>query len=166
MHSRRTIEQSTANLPPVRLLCVLLPPTHRHLFNSTENKAELDRYRAECSAAYAQVFEQLPEEERDNRDARRELLQPLVDQYMENSTLVVDERKTKGGAKALMKKTLDPFLNEASKAGRSWLVLIHRRLEHGGLQAHRQSRLGIRSGPQQRRRQYVGRYSAIRGNEK
>ncbi|KAJ7192379.1 hypothetical protein GGX14DRAFT_578243 [Mycena pura] len=86
----------------------------KHGKPATKNKADLDRYRAECSAAYAEVFEQLPEEERDNRDARRELLQPLVDKYLENSTLVVDERKTKGGAKALMKKTLDPFLNEAT----------------------------------------------------
>ncbi|KAK7006737.1 hypothetical protein R3P38DRAFT_3366814 [Favolaschia claudopus] len=73
-------------------------------------------FKSRMRAEYKAEFEKLPEEERNDPEARRRLLQPIIDAHLENNTLVLDNRKANGGAQAILSKALRPFINMSTAA--------------------------------------------------
>ncbi|KAJ7226149.1 hypothetical protein GGX14DRAFT_556898 [Mycena pura] len=73
-------------------------------------------YKQQYNEAYEALFVDLPEEERTNDDARRSILQPWIDRFIDNRSLVLDDRKGSGRSKALLKKTIDPFIHQSMAA--------------------------------------------------
>ena len=82
-------------------------------------------YEQQYNAAYEALFEDLPEEDRNDDDARRPILQPWIDRFIDDRSLVLDDRKGNGRSKALLKGTIDPFINQVCVFGPSSRQLIH-----------------------------------------
>ncbi|KAJ7453453.1 hypothetical protein FB451DRAFT_1408852 [Mycena latifolia] len=83
-----------------------------------------DEYRQEISAAYAELFGDLPEEDRNNPDERRKCVKEVMDWYHEDSMALLDERKAGGNAHALMSKIVNPFIHQSTVAGSTYDVEV------------------------------------------
>ncbi|KAK7032695.1 hypothetical protein R3P38DRAFT_3264717 [Favolaschia claudopus] len=79
--------------------------------NPRQDHEHPSEFKARMRADYIAQFDQLPEEERSDPDARRRLLQPIIKAHLDNNMLVLDDRKSKGGAQALLSKALRSFIN-------------------------------------------------------
>ncbi|KAJ7474948.1 hypothetical protein FB451DRAFT_1397815 [Mycena latifolia] len=83
-----------------------------------------DEYHQEISAAYAELFANLPEEDRNNPDERRKCVKEVMDWYHENSMALLDKRKAGGNAHALMSKIVKPFIHQSTVAGSTYDVEV------------------------------------------
>ncbi|KAJ7477640.1 hypothetical protein FB451DRAFT_1396596 [Mycena latifolia] len=83
-----------------------------------------NEYRQELSAAYAELFVDLPEEDRNNPDEQRKCVKEVMEWYHENSMVLLDERKAGGNAHALMSKIVKPFIHQSTVAGSTYDVEV------------------------------------------
>ncbi|KAJ7238038.1 hypothetical protein B0H12DRAFT_1075408 [Mycena haematopus] len=76
--------------------------------------AEAKSYNAERLAGYRALFDSLSEDERNDPEARRRCVEPVMAWHREKTMQVVDNRKADGKGKALMDKAVAPLIHQAS----------------------------------------------------
>ena len=80
----------------------------------TGRAVDWNDYKAEMNEAYRALLDTLPEDERHDPEARRALFQPYIDAHLEASIAAYDNRKGGSRYKAVMRKTIQPFINQVS----------------------------------------------------
>lgn len=91
----------------------LVRPTN----TSTVSPEEKKIYHAERLAAYHALFESLSEDEKNDPEARRRCLAPIMEWYREKTLQVVDNRKADGKGKALLNKAVTPLIHQVRRSG-------------------------------------------------
>ncbi|KAJ7111623.1 hypothetical protein C8R43DRAFT_1139025 [Mycena crocata] len=74
----------------------------------------VEDYALEVKTAYDNLFSALWEEEMADPAARRECTKELMQRFHERNEMVLDNRRARGRGKALMDKTLQPFIHQAT----------------------------------------------------
>jgi hypothetical protein len=80
---------------------------------------ESKAYNADRLAAYHAMFGTLTEDEKNDPEARRRCVQPLMEWHHEKTMQVVDHRKAEGKSKALLNKAASPLIHQVRSDTRS-----------------------------------------------
>ncbi|KAJ7434244.1 hypothetical protein FB451DRAFT_1419062 [Mycena latifolia] len=92
--------------------------------NPKDKDETSDEYKNKMKAAYADLFADLPEEDRRNPDARRKCVDEVMEWYHEKTMLLLDDRKAQGNGHALMSKIVKPFIHQSTVAGSTYDVEV------------------------------------------
>lgn len=81
------------------------------------SRDEAKAYNAERVAAYHALFDSLSEDEKNDPEARRRCVAPVMEWYREKTLQVVDNRKADGQGKALLNKAVTPLIHQVRRSG-------------------------------------------------